>query len=126
MVTALLDTSVLVDILRLNSTAQNWLIQQQGQLGVSSMVWLEVLQGSTNRQKQKDALLLLKRFERIEVLSTDVDWAIQQLIRYNLSHNIGAVDSLIASASFRLQLPLYTMNLKHFMPLLGKLAQKPY
>jgi predicted nucleic acid-binding protein len=116
MVTALLDTSILIDILRQNPTAQNWLEQREGRLGITPVVWLEVLQGATNRAKQKDALALLKRFERIEVTAADYDWAIEQVIRFRLSHNVGGVDCLIASASFRLQLPLYTINLKHFAP----------
>ena len=48
------------------------------------------------------------------------------LIGLSISHNVGSIDCLIASASHRLQLPLYTMNVKHFAPLLGGLAQKPY
>jgi hypothetical protein len=31
-----------------------------------------------------------------------------------------------SAPSYRLQLPLYTRNLKHFAPLLGKLAREPY
>ncbi len=125
MVTVLLDTSILIDVLRQNPTAQNWLEQQESRLGVTPIIWLEMLQGANNRQKQKDALSLLKRFERIEMAAGDYDWAIGQAIRFRLSHNIGGVDCLIASASF-CQLPLYTMNLKHFAPLPGRLAQQPY
>jgi predicted nucleic acid-binding protein len=47
-------------------------------------------------------------------------------MRYELSHGVGMMDCLIASVSYRLQLPLYTHNLKHFAPLLNDLAQKPY
>jgi hypothetical protein len=32
----------------------------------------------------------------------------------------------IAAPSYRLQVPLYTRSLKHFAPLLGRLAQQPY
>jgi predicted nucleic acid-binding protein len=39
---------------------------------------------------------------------------------------IGMMDCLIASVSLCLQLPLYTRNLRHFTPLLGTLAVKPY
>jgi predicted nucleic acid-binding protein len=126
MVTALVDTSVLVDILRLNQTARHWIAGQQDRLGVTPIVWLEVIQGSDSKLKQNDALALLKRFERIELTSGDYDWAIQQAIRLKLSHNVGGMDCLIASASHRLQIPLYTTNLKHFASLLGALAQKPY
>lgn len=40
--------------------------------------------------------------------------------------NVDAFDCLVAALSFRLQLPLYTRNLKYFAPLLGHLAQQPY
>ena len=36
------------------------------------------------------------------------------------------VDLLITAAARRLALPLYTPNLKHFVPLLGDLARQPY
>jgi predicted nucleic acid-binding protein len=45
---------------------------------------------------------------------------------FTLSHGVGIMDCLIASVSYRLQVPLYTRNLKHFTPLLGALAQTPY
>lgn len=68
----------------------------------------------------------MKRFEMIHVTSDDLDWAMQQQMTYELSHGVGMMDCLIASVSYRLQIPLYTHNLKHFMPLVGNLAQKPY
>jgi predicted nucleic acid-binding protein len=55
-----------------------------------------------------------------------LDWAMDQQEKFALSHNVGMNDCLIASISYRLQLPLYTTNLKHFIPLLNNLAQKPY
>lgn len=125
MVAGLLDTSIIVDVLRLHHPAEKWLAQQQ-QLGVSTSVWLEVLQGANSRQKQNQATTILKRFDRVEHLSDYFEWAIQQMIGFHLSYNIGLVDCLIASTSYRLQIPLYTMNMKHFAPLLGGLAQKPY
>jgi predicted nucleic acid-binding protein len=56
----------------------------------------------------------------------DIDWAMQQLEIYRLSHGVDIPDCLIAAPSYRLQIPLYTRNLKHFSPLLGELAQAPY
>jgi len=126
MVGALLDTSVLIDILRLNISANQWISQQNIQFGVSRIVQIEVLQGALNKQDQTHALKLLRRFELIELMPSDYQWAVEQLIRYKLSHNIGGMDCLIAATSHRLQIPLYTMNLKHFTPILGTLAQKPY
>jgi predicted nucleic acid-binding protein len=98
-VAALVDTSVLIDILRLNPAAQNWLTQQPDRLGIVPVVWLEVIQGADNRRKQKEALTLLRRFERVELIDSDYDWAIKQAILFNLSHNVGGVDCLIASVN---------------------------
>lgn len=48
------------------------------------------------------------------------------MLRYTLSHNVDALDCLIASVHPRLNMPLYTRNLKHFAPILGSLARLPY
>ncbi|MEZ4670167.1 MAG: hypothetical protein R3E39_19855 [Anaerolineae bacterium] len=50
----------------------------------------------------------------------------KQLFRLRLSHNVDSFDFLIAALAHRLQLPLYTRNLKHFGPLLGGLAVVAY
>lgn len=39
---------------------------------------------------------------------------------------LGMDDCLIASVAHRLQVPLYTHNLKDMTPLIGELALKPY
>ena len=108
-----------------NPPAVDWLAQQ-GSLGLSAIVWLEVLEGAADRQAEQAALRLLRRFERIEVVAQDSEWAIRQLLRLHLSHGPDSMDCLIASANHRLDIPLYTRNLKHFTPLLGDLARKPY
>ncbi len=125
MVNALVDANILVDILRKYKPAENWLASQSD-LGITRVVWLEVIEGADNLAEQQRAITLLNDFELIELTVSDVDWAVRQLIRFRLSHNIEAFDCLIAAPSYRLQLPLLTRNQKHFAPLLGGLAQQPY
>lgn len=125
MVAALVDTSVVVDLLRDYPPANTWFLAQND-LAVSRGVWLEIIEGAQDRPAQHHALNLLRRFELIEITTPDVIWATERLLHFNLSHNIDAFDCLIAAASYRLQLPLYTRNLKHFAPLLGSLAKPPY
>ena len=125
MVTGLLDTSVVIDLLRDYAPARDWLLGQD-KLGVTPIVWLEIIQGADDKVAMQKAARLLKAFEQVEMLPSDHHWAIEQAMRYTLSHNVGAFDCLIAAPSFRLQVPLYTGNTKHFSPLLGKLTQKPY
>ncbi len=120
-----LDSSILIDALRKFSPALTWL-QNQTNFVVASVVWLEILDGVENKSAQGEAIKLLSKFDRVEVTREDFDWAIQQQTRYKLSHNVGGIDCLIAAPCHRLNIPLYTANLKHFSPILSALAQKPY
>jgi predicted nucleic acid-binding protein len=125
MVTGLLDTAIIVDLLRGYRPARQW-FDTKLNLAIPAFVWIEILQGAANKIALQRAAQLLKQFERVNVTDTDIEWSIQQLTRYHLSHNVGGVDCLIAAPAHRLSIPLYTANLKHFTPLVGKLAQKPY
>lgn len=87
---------------------------------------MEVMFGAKNKTKQAMAIKMLKQFEMVYLTQEDQVWAMQQLQKHHLSHNVGVPDCLIAAPSYRLQLPLYTRNLKHFIPLLGNLAHEPY
>ena len=126
MVAALLDTSIIVDFLRLHQPAAEWIADQEEAYGVTLYVWLEVIQGCQNKVKQKQAAKLLNSFELIQVTADDVAWAVTALTNHNLQFGVDILDCLIASTSSRTQLPLYTQNIKHFKPLLGELAQSPY
>jgi predicted nucleic acid-binding protein len=121
------DTAVIVDFLRNYPAALQWKHSQgQAIMGLSPFVWMEVIRGALNKQGQERAVKMLSQFELIEVTQSDIEWAMRHQLTYHLSHNVGMNDCLIAAPAFRLQLPLYTQNVKHFMPLLGALAQKPY
>ncbi len=91
MVTGLLDTSIVVDFLRTFPPARDWL-EQQAELGVTQFVWLEIIEGARDKSHQSQALRLLRRFELIELTAEDIQWSVEQLLAYRLSHNIGAFD----------------------------------
>jgi predicted nucleic acid-binding protein len=122
---ALLDTAVVVDLLRAHPPALAWLAGQD-RLGLSPIVWLEIVEGAKDSRAQRRAVQLLQRFDRTDPLPEDFDWAIEQALRLRLSHTVDMMDCLIASTAHRLSLPLYTRNMKHFVPLLGALARQPY
>ena len=71
MVNALVDTSVVVDLLRGYPLAQAWFLTQSD-LGVCRAVWLEIIEGVQNRRAQHDALNLLRRFDLVEITTPDV------------------------------------------------------
>lgn len=122
----LVDTAIVIDLIRGFPDAHEWLVDTEETFGVSDYVWLEVIQGATNKQKQKAAIDILSDFQLVETTSEDTRWAVEALISARLSHNVDPFDCLIAATSHRLQIPLYTRNLKHFTPLIGELARQPY
>lgn len=126
LVDGLLDTVVVVDLLRGYAPASQWITSQNLTFGVTRFVWLEVVRGCPNKRVLHGATQLLNRFDLVAIIPEDVDWALDKLTLYTLSHNIDPFDCLIAAVAFRTQTPLYTKNLKHFGPLLGGLVHKPY
>lgn len=91
MVTGLLDSSVLIDVLRGYEPAQTWL-SQQGRLGTTRIIWLELVEGAPNKRALYRALQLLHSFELVDITNEDMQWALDQLVHLRLSHNTGAFD----------------------------------
>lgn len=121
----LIDTSIAVDLLRGYLPAQTWYLQQP-RLAISQAVRLEIIEGVQNRRDLDKAYTFFATCQIVPLTLDDMEWATDQLARFRLSHNVDAFDCLIASASHRLQEPIYTHNLKHFVPLLGAMAVRPY
>lgn len=126
MIDVLIDSAILVDVLRAHGPAMQWLATDVQQKGVTPIAWMELVAGSPNLAAQRNATRLLTQFELVYLVEQDFDWAMEHQLTYQLSHGVGVLDCLIASVSHRLNLPLYTGNLRHFTPLIGALAQKPY
>ena len=93
---------------------------------ITPPVWMEVIEGEGNKIRQQRAVKFLRQFELIYLTPEDQEWAMEQHLQFYLAYGVGFEDCLIAAPAYRLQLPLYTRNLKHFEPLLGPLAQQPY
>lgn len=127
MVEAIVETNVIVDLLRRYEPAVAWYqTQTQPNLGITPIIWMEVVSGGINKAERLRSARLMEQFEMIYLTQSDLTWAMQTQMQYELSHGVGMMDCLIASVSYRLQIPLLTHNLKHYSPLLGGLAQRPY
>lgn len=122
---ALLDTTVVIHLLRRYQPALTW-FRTTMIYGIPSTTWLEVMEGTTSKANQALTKNIIDQFEVVYLTSSDQQWAMEQLERFQFSHHIGMNDCLIAAVAYRLQLPLYTHNLKDMTPLLGSLAVQPY
>jgi tRNA(fMet)-specific endonuclease VapC len=125
MVDCLVDTNIVIDLLRGYQPALLWMATQN-QPGVCRIVYMEVIQGASDKRKLQDALKLLKRFAMVEHTQADFIWATSQLVRYSLGYYVGLTDALIAAPAYRLTLPLYTLNARHFVPMIPHLVNQPY
>ncbi|SRR5260221_14669891 len=127
MTVAFVDTSVLIHLYRKHQAALAWFNAQNEQLSLSSIAWLEFMDGAPSKKGQSLCLSILSKFEVIRLSETDQDWAMQQLQRHRLARGVHPDDCLIASACSRLQVPIYTQNIKDMKKLLpDALVVRPF
>jgi predicted nucleic acid-binding protein len=88
---------------------------------------MEVMYGAAGTRGQARARELLDGFEMVYLTQADMEWAMEQLAKYRLSHGVAVMDCLIASICHRLQAPMFTHNIKDMLPLLDPyLVIQPY
>lgn len=125
-VTGIIDTTILIHLFRGNEDAANW-IAGQSSLGVTTISRMEFIYGARGRSAIAAVIRLLNNFERMALIEADQTWAEQQLIEFRLSHGVEINDSLIAAICYRLQVPIYTQNVKDMRKLLPpELIIKPF
>ncbi len=125
-VDALLDTNIIIDLLNAHPSATQWVHSRQLKLGITSVTWMEVIYGAQNKVKRDQAFKFMNQFDMFYLIEEDQEWAMKQLFQFRLEYGIDVLDCLIAAPSYRLQIQIYTRNLKHFTPLLGELAVQAY
>jgi len=122
---ALLDTTVIVHLLRRKQGAIDWL-KTESIVGITSITWMEIMGGTSSKANQAYSKETLEKFQIAHLTTADQEWAMQELEKYQFSHHIGMNDCLIASVAHRLNITLYTHNIKDMSPMIGSLAKKPY
>lgn len=123
----LLDTTILVDLMRGSKLARDWIDSlPESAPTISVITAAELLAGCRNRAEQRAVERELDLYE-IALVAEDISAsALESYKRFHLSHNIGFLDCLIAATAIKNGLPLATLNLKHFAPFFDLQAEKPY
>jgi len=121
----LVDSDVLIEHLRGNAAAREWLVtarQSSGPLAVS-VVSLTEIAGGMREPERREVMRLLGSMRRFEV-SEQVVWRAATLMReYRRSHSgIALGDYLIAATALTEGLELVTLNLRRF-PMFSGLAR---
>ncbi len=125
----LLDTDVMVDLIREYAPAIEWLDAiwaKKERVSLPGFVVMELVQGCRNNDE-------IKEIER-EVQNYIIRWpsratcrrALSAYAKYYLSHGLGMIDSLIGQIAFDENLPLCTFNKKHFETVFKITTVQPY
>lgn len=123
----LLDTDVMIDLLRRYPPAVAWL-ESLGdeEIRLPGFVVMELLQGCRNKAEQD-------KLEK-ELQSYAVTWPSPEACNEaravfastHLSHGLGLLDALIGQSAVALQVPLYTFNDKHYAAVPRLHTVQPY
>jgi predicted nucleic acid-binding protein len=123
----LIDTTILVDVLRDNSQAITWInsvpIQERW---VSVVTYFELLAGCRNRKEQRLVAREMGHYHLLLLTAAISSTALSWFTRFHLSYGIGFLDVLIGATALHQGAIIATLNMKHFTPLPGVRVERPY
>jgi hypothetical protein len=124
----LLDSDVLIDLLRRYSPAIQWFdsLAEAEELLISGYVAMELIQGCRNKMEQDRVQSQIAAYEIVWPSALDCDRALDIFATYRLSHQAGLLDVLIGQTAVALRLPLHTFNQKHYGFIPGLQTIQPY
>jgi predicted nucleic acid-binding protein len=123
----LIDTSVLVDLLRGNTQAARWIdTLPRDSRWISVVTAVELLAGCRNRAEERTVDRELAQYNMIHVDENISEQALSLYRLHHLSHGDGFLDCLIAASAIRHNLRIATLNVRHFTPLPGVQVEAPY
>jgi predicted nucleic acid-binding protein len=120
----LIDIDVLVDYLRGQPKAVEYLEGREEEMVVSSITVAELFAGVREGRERTALSTFLSAFETIPVDTGIAERGGLYRRDYGRSHNTGLADALIAATAEQVRAPLITLNRKHF-PMLSN-VQVPY
>jgi len=123
----LLDTDVMIDILRRYPPAVAWL-ESLGdeEILLPGFVVMELLQGCRNKVEQEQIEKTLQAYAVAWPSPETCDKALAVFGSVYLSHGLGMLDALIGQTAVALQVPLHTFNQKHYITIPHLQTAQPY
>ena len=110
----LLDTNILIDYLRGISPAASYLENSSDALSISALSLAELRAGARNDDEKEVIRDFLLSFDVLPADAAICETGGDFKARYGPSHGVDLIDGIIAATSQVRQLPLVTLNRKHF------------
>lgn len=123
----LLDTDVMVDIMRGYGPALQWLDSvSEATVALPGFVVMELVQGCDSREEQDFLLREIDQFRTIWPTSETCQQALTVFAEVHLGHGTGLLDALIGQIAVDLDETLQTFNEKHYAPIPELEVNQPY
>lgn len=110
----ILDSNILIDVLKGRAETINTVQSISSPLSISSITAMELIIGARNKQEVSKLEKFIDLFEIIHVDSRISTLAIQLITQYAKSHTLDIPDSLIAATALTCRAQLLTLNKKDF------------
>ena len=110
----LLDTNILIQILKGDQTTIEKVEGFSGQVSISSISAMELYYGALNKAELFKLKKFISLFKMIETNENISNISTELIFEYAKSHNLAIPDSLIASSAINNNMKLYTLNIKDF------------
>ena len=123
----LVDTDVMVDLLRQYAPAVAWLDSLgEQEIILPGLVVMELVQGCRTKAEQKRLLKALAPYRVVWPMPDVADQALAVFVSFYLSDGVGIIDALIGQLAVSLNVPLCTHNQKHYEPIPQLSVVQPY
>jgi predicted nucleic acid-binding protein len=123
----LLDTDIMIDVLRNYPPAVHWMQSLSDEvIALPGFVVMELIQGCETKRELTKLRKKLLPFNIYWLTTDDCNRAVEIFSQYYLSHQIGIIDAMIGQLAVSLQIPLYSFNKKHYSPITGLQIIQPY
>ena len=111
----LLDTDVMIDILRKYSPALAWLGSLDAEaIGIPGLVAMELIQGCRSKSEQQRLEKFLHPYVLYWPDPAGCTRAFEDFVAFHLSRNLGILDALVAETAIGVGAELATFNAKHY------------
>ncbi len=109
-----LDTNILIEILKGNEDIVSFVQNLKAQLFISTISKMELFYGARDKKELKKIEDFTNLFHILEINEHISKYSTNLIKQYSKSHNLNIPDALIASTCIFHKTALYTLNLKDF------------
>jgi predicted nucleic acid-binding protein len=125
----LLDTTVLVDVIRKKEAALDYVDstrKAEGLLHLSIVTKMELIIGCRDKAEVQKTEKFLANYDVLDVTPLISRKAYELIARFSKSHGMAIPDALIAATAMVENAVLVTSNVRHFSMIDGLRMEKPY